>query len=65
MLSPHAYGALNGIITIAATVARAIAPLAAAWLWTINQSYDPVMWAIVGASVLLALSFWWAAWRTR
>jgi predicted MFS family arabinose efflux permease len=65
MLSPHAYGALNGIITIAATVARAIAPLAAAWLWTINQSYGPVMWAIVGASVLLALSFWWAAWRTR
>ena len=65
MLSPHAYGALNGIITIAATIARAVAPLAAAWIWAINQSYGLVMWAIVGSSLLLAASFWWAAWRTR
>ncbi|UOD50865.1 MFS transporter [Orrella daihaiensis] len=65
MLSPHAYGALNGIITIAATAARAAAPLAAAWLWTVNQSYGLVMWAIVGASLLLAAGFWTAAWRTR
>jgi predicted MFS family arabinose efflux permease len=65
MLSPHAYGALNGIITIAATIARAAAPLAAAWLWTVNQSYGLVMWAIVGASLLLASGFWTAAWRTR
>ncbi len=65
MLSPHAYGALNGIITIAATVARAAAPLAAAWLWTVNGSYGLVMWAIVAASLLLAAGFWTAAWRTR
>lgn len=65
MLSPHAYGALNGIITIAATIARAAAPLAAAWLWSVNQSYGPVMWAIVGASLVLAAGFWTAAWRTR
>jgi predicted MFS family arabinose efflux permease len=65
MLSPHAYGALNGIITIAATVARAAAPLVAAWLWSVNQSYALVMLAIVGASLLLAGCFWWAAWRTR
>ncbi len=65
MLSPHAYGALNGIITIAATIARAAAPLAAAWLWTVNQSYGLVMMAIVGASLLLAAGFWTAAWRTR
>lgn len=65
MLSPHAYGALNGIITIAATLARAVAPLAAAWIWGIHNSYVLVMWAIVAAAVLLAASFWWAAWRTR
>lgn len=65
MLSPHAYGALNGIITIAATVARAAAPLAAAWLWTVNQSYGLVMWAIVGSSLLLAAGFWTAALRSR
>ena len=65
MLSPHAYGALNGLITIAATIARAIAPLAAAWLWTIGDSYSLVMWAILGSSLLLAAGFWCAAWRTR
>ena len=65
MLSPHAYGALNGLITIAATIARAIAPLAAAWLWTIHDSYSLVMWAILGMSLLLAAGFWRAAWRTR
>ena len=65
MLSPHAYGALNGLITIAATIARAGAPLVAAWLWTVNQSYGLVLWAIVGASLLLAAGFWTAAWRTR
>lgn len=65
MLSPHAYGALNGIITIAATVARAAAPLAAAWLWTVNQSYSLVMGAILIASLFLAAGFWSAAWRTR
>ena len=65
MLSPHAYGALNGLITIAATIARAIAPLAAAWLWTIGDSYSLVMWAILGSSLLLAAGFGCAAWRTR
>lgn len=65
MLSPHAYGALNGIITIAATAARAAAPLIAAWLWGIHGSYELVMWAIVAASLVLAAGFWAAAWRTR
>ena len=36
MLSPHAYGALNGLLTIAATLARAVGPVAAAWLWSID-----------------------------
>lgn len=64
MLSPHAYGSLNGIITIAATIARAVTPLLAAWIWTVDQSYQPVMVAIVIASLLLAASFWLAAWRS-
>lgn len=65
MLSAHAYGALNGLITIAATIARAIAPLAAAALWAINQSYTLVLWAIVTLGLLLLCGFWLAAWRSR
>ena len=65
MLSPHAYGSLNGIITIAATIARAVTPLIAAWIWAIDQSYEPVMLTICLASLFLAASFWLAAWRSR
>jgi predicted MFS family arabinose efflux permease len=65
MLSPHAYGALNGIITVAATIARAATPLIAAWIWSWHQSYQPVMVAIVIASLMLLAGFWLAAWRTR
>jgi MFS family permease len=58
MLSQHAYGALNGLLTIPVTIARAIGPVAAAWLWAIDRSYHIVIVAIVWASLLLAISFW-------
>lgn len=58
MLSQHAYGALNGLLTIPVTIARAIGPVAAAWLWAIDRSYHLVIVAIVWASLLLAVSFW-------
>ncbi|AWB35918.1 MFS transporter [Orrella marina] len=65
MLSKHAYGALNGIINVCATIARAIMPLAAAWIWEAGQSYQPVIAAIAGLSVLLAATFWLAVWWSR
>lgn len=65
MLSKHAYGALNGIINVCATIARAIMPLAAAWIWETGQSYQPVIAAIAGMSVLLAATFWLAVWWSR
>lgn len=58
MLSAHAYGALNGLITVPTIIARAIGPVVAAWLWAIDQSYDIVLVAQVGAAVLLAVLFW-------
>ena len=58
MLSPHAYGALNGLLTIAATLARAVGPVAAAWLWSIDQSYHEVMvWIVISAVVLMVTFF--------
>jgi predicted MFS family arabinose efflux permease len=65
MLSKHAYGALNGLITIPTIVARAVGPVVAAWLWAIDQSYDIVLIAQVGAAVLLAVLFWAANIRSR
>ena len=58
MLSPHAYGALNGLLTIAATLARAVGPVAAAWLWSIDQSYHEVLvWIVISAIVLMVTFF--------
>ncbi|MDN3986818.1 MFS transporter [Zwartia vadi] len=65
MLSAHAYGALNGLITVPTIIARAIGPVVAAWLWAIDQSYDIVLIAQVGAAVLLTLLFWAANLASR
>lgn len=65
MLSAHAYGALNGLITVPTIIARAIGPVVAAWLWAIDQSYDIVLVALVGAAVLLTLLFWAANLASR
>ena len=58
MLSQHAYGALNGLLTIPVTIARAVGPVIAAWLWAIDQSYHIVIESIVWSSLLLAVTFW-------
>jgi predicted MFS family arabinose efflux permease len=65
MLSAHAYGALNGLITIPTIIARAIGPVVAAWLWAIDASYDIVLVSQVGAAVLLAALFWAANLASR
>ncbi|MFW7342287.1 MFS transporter [Pollutimonas sp. H1-120] len=65
MLSRRAYGAINGLLTFPSTLARAFAPVAAAWLWSSTMSYDVVLWAIAACAAVLALSFWLAAWASR
>lgn len=65
LLSPHAYGALNGIITVSGTLARAAVPLAAAWVWSWQMSYQPVVLLLTGLSVLMMVTFCLAVWQAR
>lgn len=65
MLSRRAYGAINGLLTLPSTLARAIAPVAAAFIWTSTGSYTAVLWAIFSCAALLAISFWLAAWASH
>jgi len=65
MLSAHAYGALNGLITVPTIIARAIGPMVAAWLWAIDASYDIVFVFQVCTAVLLAALFWAATLVSR
>ncbi len=64
MLTPNAYGALNGVLIIPATIARALAPLMAASLWAVEQSYQPVLWALILSSIAMMMTFWWASYMS-
>lgn len=65
MISQQAYGALNGLLSLPSTLARALAPVAAALIWSSSLSYQGVLWAIAVCTVVLTLSFWMAAWASR
>jgi predicted MFS family arabinose efflux permease len=62
MITTQGYGAINGAMNTPATIAKALAPLAGAALWSTNQSYAPVLIAIMAGSLILSFGFWAAAW---
>ena len=61
MVSRQDYGAISGVMNTPATVARALAPLGAAALWSVNSTYDPVLVAMLAGAIMLAAGFWVAA----
>jgi len=61
LLGPAGYGAINGALTMPTTVARALAPLAAAALWQLSGSYQTVLWATFAVACLSAAAFCLAA----
>jgi predicted MFS family arabinose efflux permease len=65
MLTRHAYGAINGLLTIPTMLARALGPAAAAAIWMIQKSYEPVLIVVCFTSILFALAFWSASWLSR
>ncbi|TBW33412.1 MFS transporter [Siculibacillus lacustris] len=65
MLTRRAYGAINGALSAPATIARAVAPLGAALIWSATGSYDGVLVAAIGGSLVFAFGFWGAGWLSR
>ncbi len=61
MVTRDAYGAVNGALAVPIAVAKALAPMGAALLWTAYGSYDMVLLAAAGAAVVMAAAFWFAA----
>jgi MFS family permease len=60
LLTREAYGTLNGAIAVPAMVMKALAPLAAAWLWAVAGGYDAVLWACLAAAAVCVAAFWLA-----
>jgi predicted MFS family arabinose efflux permease len=65
MLTRKSYGAVMGAMNIPATIARALAPVGAAALWSMSGSYDLVLIGILTGAFVLAAGFWSAAMLSR
>lgn len=65
MLTREAYGALNGVLALPGTVAKAMAPVAAALLWAIGGSYDLVLAICFGMTLLVVVGMVFAAVTAR
>ncbi len=61
MLTPDAYGAINSVLAVPATIAKAGAPLGLALLWAAVGSYDVVLAFVLASSILVVAGFWFAA----
>lgn len=60
-LSDKAYGAINSLLAIPATIAKAISPFGIALLWAATGSYNSVLVAALASSTLVVAGFWFAA----
>jgi predicted MFS family arabinose efflux permease len=51
------YGALNGLLAAPSNVAKGIAPISAAMIWTMRESYVPVEWVVLFISLVAMVAF--------
>lgn len=61
MLTPRAYGAVNGLLSLPGSVCKALAPLLVALVWDLSGSYRPVLWLGIVACVPILAGFLLAA----
>ncbi|MDR6385094.1 MFS transporter [Paraburkholderia caribensis] len=51
------YGAVSGMLSFPSNVAKGIAPIAAASIWSFAHHYEPVEWTVFVVSILSAIAF--------
>lgn len=51
------YGAVSGMLSMPSNIAKGIAPISAAAIWSISTNYAPVEWTIFCVSLLSAAAF--------
>ncbi|MDN7176716.1 MFS transporter [Caballeronia sp. SEWSISQ10-4 2] len=51
------YGAISGLLSAPSNIAKGIAPISAAALWTIQRNYALVEWVILGVSLVSTAAF--------
>ena len=51
------YGAISGLLSLPSNIAKGIAPISAATIWSIQDRYGPVEWMILSVSLVSAGAF--------
>jgi hypothetical protein len=51
------YGAINGALTIPYTVSKAVAPVAAAMIWSTTGDPAMMLWTILGSALVATMGF--------
>ncbi|MBT2791070.1 MFS transporter [Paraburkholderia strydomiana] len=57
MMWTEGYGAVSGMLSFPSNIAKGVAPIAAASIWTVTSSYVPVEWAVLLVSIVSAIAF--------
>jgi MFS family permease len=57
---PASYGTIGGAMGLFTTTAQALAPGGVGILYDYFHGYQPIIWLLVAAGVIAALSGWWA-----
>ncbi|MEX3948992.1 MFS transporter [Paraburkholderia sp. EG287B] len=57
ILWTEGYGAVSGLLSMPSNIAKGIAPISAAAIWTMTGNYLPVEWAVLGVSLVSACAF--------
>lgn len=55
------YGAISGMLSFPSNVAKGIAPIAAAGIWSMTHGYQAVEWMVLLVSMMSGACFWIAA----
>ena len=51
------YGRISGMLSMPSNIAKGIAPISAAAIWSVERRYLPVEWVVLGVSLLSAAAF--------
>jgi len=57
ILWTEGYGAVSGLLSMPSNIAKGIAPISAAAIWTMTGNYAPVEWAVLSVSLVSACAF--------
>ncbi|WP_109479404.1 MFS transporter [Paraburkholderia sp. C35] len=57
ILWTEGYGAVSGLLSMPSNIAKGIAPISAAAIWTVTGNYLPVEWAVLCVSLVSTAAF--------